>query len=266
MEILAAREADINFSHGLILDAGELARQIMKQDYATKWKSDNTPVTPIDKRINDMLIERIKGAYPNDRIYGEEKSAGGSSGFTWVADPYDGTQSLKLFPTGTICLARTDPDGQPLFSHVLNPATNEVFASTNSGLSTMNEQPMRVSEKDDIKGSYIFLGSRLPDSVASNGIVYDRLEGKGSKIINVRSLAFSCCMVAAGKAEGALIGVKTPFEAASIKLLVENAGGKVTDLDGNSSDRFRYDRDINGLIVSNGRLHDRILATLALAA
>lgn len=266
MENLAASEADIAFSHDLILDAGELARQIIAQGYVTEWKSNNTPVTPIDIRINDLLVARIKDTYPDDRIYGEEKSVEGSSGYTWVADPWDGTQSLGLFPTGTICLARTGPDGQTRFSHILNPATDEMFAATNSGLSTLNGRLLHVSEKDDIKGSYIFLGSRLPDSVTSNGVIYDRLEGQGSKIINVRSLAFSCCMVAAGKAEGALIGVKTPFEAASVRLLVENAGGTVTDLDGNPSDSFRYDTDINGLVVSNGRLHDRILASLALAA
>lgn len=266
MEVLAAREPDIAFAHDLILDAGELAQSIIAQGYVTEWKPDNTPVTPIDRQINDLLIARIKATYPEDRIYGEEKSAEGSSGFTWVADPWDGTQSLGLFPTGTICLARTSPDGQTLFSHVLNPATNEMFAATNNGLSTLNGQPLSVSDKDDFKGSYIFLGSRLPDSVASNGVIYDRLESKGSKIINVRSLAFSCCMVAAGKAEGAFIGVKTPFEAASVNLLVKNAGGIVTDLAGNPSGSFRYDTEINGLVVSNGRLHDRILTSLALVA
>jgi len=266
MEVTTASESDIAFAHNLILEAGQLAQQIAEAGYTTDWKPDNTPVTPIDKQVNDLLIKRIKAAYPDDSVYGEEKSAEGNSGFTWIADPFDGTQSLGLFPTGTICLARTGPDGQPLFSHILNPVTGELFAASNEGSSTVNGHPLRVSEKDALKGSYIFLGSRLPATTASNGTVYDRLESEGAKIINVRSLAFSCCMVASGRAEGAFIGVRTPFEAASVKLLVEHAGGRVTDLAGNPSDSFRYDTDINGLVVSNGRLHERILASLTLAA
>jgi fructose-1,6-bisphosphatase/inositol monophosphatase family enzyme len=69
-------------------------------------------------------------------------------------------------------------------------------------------------------------------------------------------------MVASGRAEGAFIGVDTPFEAAAVKLLVEGAGGKVTSLEGQASGAFRYDTKINGLVVTNGLIHDNLLQVL----
>ena len=96
--------------------------------------------------------------------------------------------------------------------------------------------------------------------MATNGVIYDRLEGQGGKILNTRSLAFGCVMVATGKVEGAFIGVKTPFEAAAVKLIVEGAGGKVTDLYGNEPGRL--DGEIQGLVVSNKLIHGELLVAL----
>ena len=145
----------------------------------------------------------------------------------------------------------------------MNPSTGELFYADREH-SYLDGQLLKTSAKNELKGSYVFLGSRMPKDSASNGTIYDILEGLGAKILNTRSLAYSCVMVALGKAEGAYIGVSTPFEAASVKLLVENAGGIVTDLSGSTTGR--YDGSINGLIVSNGvpALHEQLVAAARL--
>ena len=79
--------------------------------------------------------------------------------------------------------------------------------------------------------------------------------------MNTRSLAFGCVEVAAGNFDGAFVGVTTPFEAASVKLIVEGAGGKVTDLYGDQPGRL--DGEIRGLVVSNGKIHDQLLLALS---
>lgn len=228
--------------------------------FDTAWKPDNTPVTTVDINVNQLIIDSVHGQFPNDRILGEEASLDGESGFTWVVDPIDGTQALGIVPTSTTCIARTDQEGQPLFGAVYNAASNELFAAQRGEKSTLNGKELQVSAKTDIKGSYIFFGSRMPETVASNGVVYDRLESQGGKVLNARSLAFGCVMVTKGVVEGAFIGVKTPYEAAAVKLIVEGAGGKVTDLYG--ADPGRLDGEIRGLVVSNGHIHDALLASL----
>lgn len=257
---------DFIFGQQLVKKAGEIIMaRINNVDYraGTEWKADNTPVTPIDIEVNKMVIDAIRAAFPDDKVYGEEESSLGEtkSGNTWILDPIDGTQALGKLDTFTVCLARLDTEGQPMFSLVLNPSRNEMFAAKRGETATINGEPLKVSTKDTVKSSYIHFGSGLRfEDLSTNGVVYDRLEGKGAKIMNTRSLAFGCVEVAVGEFEGAFVGVKTPFEAASVKLIVEGAGGKVTDLYGNEPGRL--DGEIRGLVVSNGLIHDELLAAL----
>lgn len=253
---------DLNFARDLIKRAGEIFLADLKQPYKTVWKPDNTPVTTIDIEINNFINNAISKAYPNDRIHSEELPAKNGTQLTWVVDPLDGTQALGILPTSTICISRLDDGGLPLFGLVYNPQMNQLFEVQKGQPALLNGKEIRASSKADLKGSYVFLGSRMAAGPgASNGQVYDKLEAKGAKILNARSLAFGCCMVACGKAEGAFLGVKTTFEAAAIKLLAEQAGGKVTDLYGKPHERL--DTEMDGLIVSNGHLHDSLLNALA---
>jgi fructose-1,6-bisphosphatase/inositol monophosphatase family enzyme len=252
---------DFEFANKLMLEISGFMKKHMNANYSTEWKADNTPVTTIDTGINDLVVNRIGSEYPNDRIFGEEGSKNGASGYTWVLDPLDGTQALGLLPTVTCCLALINREGQPVFGLIYNPATDELFSALAGEKSTVNGKSLVVSTKNQIKGSYIFLGSRISiDDMPSNGEIYDSLENQGAKILNTRSLAFSCLMVAYGKAEGAYIAMKTPFEAASVKLIVEGAGGMVTDMFGN--DIGRLDGEIKGMIVSNGLLHGSMISAL----
>lgn len=252
---------DFIFTQTLIRQVGEQIRtQLQAGEFETSWKPDNTPVTDIDITVNQFIIDAVHQSYPADRVLGEEASLDGDSGFTWVVDPIDGTQALGIVPTSTTCIARTDQEGQPLFGLVYNPQTDELFAAARGEKSTLNGHELKVSEKTDIKGSYVWFGSRLQEGLTSNGIAYDRLEGQGAKILNTRSLAYGAALVATGRIDGAYIGVKTPYEAASVKLIVEGAGGKVTDLYGNTPGRL--DGEILGLVVSNGLIHELLVAAI----
>jgi len=252
----------------IVRQAGELIRSsIAAGGYSTEWKADNTPVTSIDKAVNRLGITMVHQRFPHDRVLGEEESfeAGTPSGMTWVLDPIDGTQVLtQQIPAFTCCLARVDPKGNPLWGMIYNPSFDELLFARRGGITTLNGARIAVSKKSRIKSSAVYLGSRLHGDVTTNGVVYDRIEGQGGKVYNLRALAFSCTQVARGLAEGAFIGVTTPFEAASVQLIVEGAGGKVTDLYGNPPGRM--DRTIRGLVVSNGLLHGALLAALQPAA
>lgn len=256
---------DFEFAQSIVLEAGELIRSSLKNEFEIAWKEDNTPVTSIDIAVNKLIVDKIHQKFPGDRIYGEEESAdaeGTITGNTWVVDPIDGTQALQQGINAiTCCLARLDSDGQPLFGFVYNPIKDQMFAAKRGESTTLNGESVRVSTKDHLKSSYVYLGSRIyGEGLATNGRVYDVLESAGGKVFNLRALAFGCTQVAAGLAEGAYIGVETPFEAASVKLIIEGAGGMVTDLYGNEPGRL--DGKIRGLVVSNGLVHDALLSAL----
>ena len=253
-------DESFTFAQDIVLEAGELIRSGIAAGFETEWKADNTPVTSVDKAINKFVAEKILAKYPNDIVIGEEGRLGGGDGLTWILDPIDGTQTMDIenINTATCCLARLDQNGQPIFGIVYNPAaTAELFVAKSGEASMRNGEPIRVSDRTELKGSYCYLGSRMPETAASNGVIVGRLESAGAKWFNARSLAFGCCEVAKGNAVGAYIGVKTPFEAASVKLIVEGAGGKVTDLYGDPIDRV--DGEIKGLIATNGHLHQNFV-------
>ncbi|MEX2368901.1 MAG: inositol monophosphatase [Candidatus Paceibacterota bacterium] len=259
------KNPDLQFAKETLLQVSFKAEKALRIPYETKWKLDNSPVTDIDLMVSELVISALKKEYPDDAIYSEEApKTDGSSGFTWVLDPIDGTQVLGMLPTSTICLARVNPQGQPVLGVVANPITGELFYSE-SGNSFLNDQKMSVSKKGDMKSAYIYLGSRINPLFASNGTIYDSIESCGGKVFNIRSLAYSCAMVASGKAEGAYMGISTPYEAASVKLLVENAGGKITDLEGGKIERF--DGEMNGLIASNGagNIHEQLVSFVNLS-
>lgn len=257
------RESEaLQFAISITKEAGEYVRSTLGAAVETHWKPDNTPVTNIDTTINSLFVRKIAEHYPNDRVYGEEESNDKeSTEFTWVIDPIDGTQALGKLDTFTICVARLDRHGQPLMSAVYNPLRDQLFTAKRGEQSYFNGEPLHVSSKETIKSSYVHFGSAIRfDDLATNGVVYDRLEGQGAKIFNTRSLAYGCVEVARSEFEGAYVGVRTPFEAAAVKLIVEGAGGTVTNLYGNETGRL--DGEIQGLIVSNGHIHQALVDAL----
>ncbi len=256
-------KSDFEFTIDIVKEAGVYIREALRDTIETRWKADNTPVTNIDIAVNAMIIEKIKQRFSSDRVHGEEESTEDNvdSRYTWVLDPIDGTQAIGKLDTFTVCLARLDTEGRSLFSVVYNPLRDELYTAERGEQSLLNGVPLEVSKKEVIKGSYVHFGSGLRfDDLVTNGVLYDRLEGQGAKIFNTRSLAHGCVEVAKGEFEGAFVGVRTPFEAASVKLIVEGAGGTVTDLYGNETGRL--DGEINGLVVSNGLIHKELVQAL----
>ena len=254
----------LNFAIHLARQAAVVVKEELTNNLDVEWKEDNTPVTNIDRKVNSLAISLLSQHFPKDRLLGEEESLApqDASEKTWVLDPIDGTQALEVgLPTYTVCIARVDANGQPELAVIINPTTNELFTVQRGEPARLNGHELRVSDRTTLQSSYVYMSSRMPKAVASVGTIFDKLTDAGAKVFNTRSVAFGCLMVAMGKCVGSFSGVSTPFEIASVKLLVENAGGKVTDLDGNTD--FRCDGEINGFIVSNGHVHDQLLALIA---
>ena len=257
-------EIVLRFAVEVIKQAGKYVREVIGQAaIETHWKSDNTPTTNLDTTINSLFIQKLSEKYPYDRIYGEEESGEErpEAKYTWVIDPIDGTQAIGKLDTFTICVSRLGEDGQPVLSLVYNPIRDELYTAMQGEQSFLNGQPLHVSDKVTVKSSYVHFGSGLSfDGLVTNGVAYDRLEGQGAKIFNTRSLAHGCVEVAKGEFEAAFIAVRTPFEAAAVVLIVEGAGGHVTDLYGGKPGRLHG--EILGMIVSNGHIHQALIDAL----
>jgi fructose-1,6-bisphosphatase/inositol monophosphatase family enzyme/aminoglycoside phosphotransferase (APT) family kinase protein len=237
----------------IIEQAKYIIAEELKRGLTVVQKTDNTPVTQIDTRINDFALEFIGRHFPSDAIYAEEGSGGpGTTGYTWVIDPIDGTRALELgMPTYTVCIARVAPDGQPDFSLVYNPSTNDRYVFRRGEKATKNGKELRVKQAPNLRGEKVYVSSRMPTSAVQSAELSARVKQAGAEQISTHSLAFGVLLVAEGAAAAAISGVKEPYELASVKPMVEAGGGIVVDLNGHEI--MRCDGTINGLIVAANR-------------
>ncbi len=246
------------FAINLAKEAGGIMRANFMLGMKREWKEDNSPVTETDLAINQLVIDSVRNAFPNHSVLAEEGSSiiEGST-YTWVCDPVDGTMPFSHgIPTFVFSLALVE-NGVPIVGVVYDPLLDRLYSAVKGQGAQLNERPIKVSQAMDFQKEIVVLEwpSFMPDTQFVCKMWQEIVLRKG-KIIRLGSAVYSGALVACGEFLGVLFGAPTAHDAAALKILVEEAGGKVTDIDGNEQ---RYDRPINGAIISNGHVHDQLL-------
>lgn len=223
----------------------------------TRFKDDRTVVTEIDKRINHYLIEMVAKKYPDHSVIGEEEVSSNKSDYVWVCDPIDGTGMFTDgIPVSVFSLALV-VDGEVQVGVVYDPYLDKMYTAIKGKGAYCNGCKIKVNDKH--LGD---LGYRVNFEMWNNAkyntmkIAYDMLPKVRTSSIG--SVARSCMAIASGYFSCDLFPgvVHGNCDIAASALIVTEAGGKVTDFDGNNQ---RYDIDINGAIITNGTSHDEIV-------
>jgi|GEM_PF-1730710 len=245
----------------IIAQAKHIISEELERGLEVTTKADNTPVTQIDRRINELALELVGKYFPDDAVYAEEGNGGaGTSGYTWVIDPIDGTRALEMgMPTYTICIARVGPDGSPDFSYVYNPSTDDSYIARRGEEATKNGLALAVKTGlHSLTNEQVYITSRFPTVPIKSEEIARRLMETGTENIMTHSLAFGVLLVAEGNIAAAITGASEPYEFASVKPFVESAGGIVTDLNGDPIKRC--DAKLNGFIAAaNQAILDELL-------
>ncbi|HEX3099586.1 MAG TPA: inositol monophosphatase [Patescibacteria group bacterium] len=252
-------EEYLEFAKKLAKEAEEIALKYFSFETETTWKSDSSPLTKADTEINNLVIKRINETYPSHSVYGEEKSdVKEGSQYIWVCDPIDGTMAFSVgLPLFVFSIALVDQsNGQPLLGLVNDPIMKSMYWAYKGGGAFRNNVKIFVSKDTNLKNSYFTIGA----SGRSIGFSYlpplKMLYEKMCIVMNYPSIIYGAIQVANGKYAGSVFFGKSGHDVAALKIITEEAGGKVTDLNG---EERRYDKDGLGCIVSNGVLHDAIL-------
>ncbi|MDB5168916.1 MAG: Inositol-phosphate phosphatase [Candidatus Saccharibacteria bacterium] len=257
-------DSELAFAKELAMEAGRVMRQyFLSEDLATEWKSDNTPLTIADTTINDMVIERVKAAYPNYAVIGEESSHDANGEYVWVVDPIDGTMPFSIgIPVSMFSLALVSTsDGQPVVGVAYDPQLDRLYAAQRSGGATLNELPITTSKQTGLENTYLsVMGSVLvPDKgfAYKSGHCADLARQAGAKPLNLYSQVYCATKVASGEFVGSIFGYGSPWDSAAVALIVEEAGGIVTDMEGKPR---RYDQWGAGCILaSSPQIHTQLL-------
>ena len=248
--------SELVFAKSLAVEAGAVMREHFRAGVAYRDKGDGTPVTLADEAINDLVVERIAALYPADGVIGEERSSSstGVSGRVWVCDPIDGTLPFTLgVPTNLFSLALFE-DGVPTLGVLYDPYLDRMYEAALGAGASVNGVPLHVSETPLSEAILALPGAQfgLTDNAA---LAADVIAG-GMRIFSACSVTYDGALVAAGQIAACVFPATSVWDIAAVKVLVEEAGGLVTDIDGNSQ---RYDQPIRGALMSNKRSHDDLV-------
>ena len=252
-------EEYLDFAKSIAYKAGEIMNKYFKEDNGSTYKSDETIVTKADKEINEYLIEKVKTDFPSHSVDGEEDQFG-KSNYVWVCDPVDGTAMYaRHIPVAVFSLALVI-NGIPTIGVIYDPFTNHLYSAIKGHGAYKNEEKINVNTLDlyDKRSVSNF------DMWAKAGYdIYDLIKEIGNKsyFVSLGSVVRACTCVASGDFTASIFPgtLHKNCDIAAAKVIVEEAGGKVTDLFGNEQ---RYDKNIHGALVSNGKVHSEILELL----
>ncbi len=220
----------------------------------------NDLVTEADHASEKAIFKVIQQNHPDHFILSEETgSMPTQSNIKWIIDPIDGTIN---FANGIpICCVSigVEENGEMIMGAVYNPFMNELFFAEKGKGAFLNDQPIKVSSKNDLLTSCLVTGFPYQYLDTENGPlqIFEKLIRKSIPVRRLGSAALDLCWTAAGRFDGFYEHKLQAWDSAAGFLIVQEAGGKVTDLKGE-----KYNPYQPGIIASNGQIHDQLLNLL----
>ena len=249
---------------GLAYRAGEIMCQAFAPGMKRKWKEDNTPLTESDTAINRLVIAQLERDYPHITVIGEEGSRiVDDSEYTIIVDPIDGTIPFcQGIPASTFCIVVLK-NGMPIVTMIHDPYCNRTWFAEKGHGSMLNGEPIRVSERATLAQSTLSI-MWWNGSIGNLDKVCHELVERKIQWLNLGSVAIMGGLIASGDLIASIFPSQKAWETAAMQLLVEEAGGTATDLNGNKL-VYGNDLKIHGHVISNGLVHDDLLAIVARA-
>ena len=217
-------------------------------------------VTEMDGRAEALVVDALLSAFPEDGILAEEGSArAGRSGRRWVIDPLDGTTNyahgLPVYAVG-IGLER---DGVVELGVIYDPSRDELFVGERGAGASLNDQKLAVSTEASLDRSLLATG--FPYDIRTNPDTnlkeYGAFAVRARAVRRMGSALLDLAYVAAGRFDGFWELTLGPWDVAAAAVVLEEAGGRITDLHGGPLDINRP-----RVVASNGHIHDQILGVL----
>ncbi len=246
-------------------EAGAVLRTFFSAGVATEYKGDVDLVTVADRTSEKLIRARLAAAFPEHGIFGEEGTRDRlESEFRWYVDPLDGTTNFAHgFPQFCVSLGlehRTasltpEEDGRLVAAVIYDPLRDELFAAERGRGALLNGKPIRVSRTTELAEALTATGFPSHKRHQNPNIhFYQEFTLRSHGVRRAGSAALDLAYVAAGRLDGFWEFNLNPWDTAAGILLVEEAGGKVTDFSGQ---HFRLDS--REILASNGLIHAELL-------
>jgi histidinol-phosphatase len=248
----------------LLLKALEAAREaasIIHRHYlsqvAVRTKADGSPVTLADEQAEQAIRNMLLTAFPGHAFYGEETGrSGGNAEYLWIVDPIDGTKSfIRKYPFFSTQIALMYNGRMILGVSAASEYPELAWAERGQG-AWLDDHRLRVSDVAEVGGCCLSFGNLR---TLASGPRWERLGGLVRDVNRVRGYGdfYHYHLLAAGKIDAVIESDVNVLDIAALSLIVEEAGGRFTDLEGRP-----VGLDTRSVLATNGRLHDTILRRL----
>lgn len=242
-------------------EAGEIIREGFGKKFFLEYKTNlSNYVTEIDKKSEAAIISFVKKEFPGHAVLAEESGEyKTSSEYLWVIDPLDGTSNFAHgLPIFSVSIG-VQKNEETICGVVYDVMRDEIYSSEKGSGSFRNEQKLHVSINDNLRKSMLVTG--FPYDIADNpDFAIERFAAflkASSAVRRLGSAAIDLCYVAAGVFDGFWEVFLNPWDMAAGKLLVEEAGGRVTDFEGLPMNIFNKQ-----ILATNGKVHDSMINVL----
>ncbi len=250
----------------LAIQAGEIIRARFGGSFLKEYKScPSDLVTDVDRESEKLITDGLRAKFPTHTFIGEEGKGSAETareGFIWYVDPLDGTTNFVYgipFCSVSIGLAK---NGQLIAGVVYDPFRNELFSAQKGGGTFLNNRPVHVDEsRRTLKEALLVTGypANKAYSIRLQRINYHRVIDGCANLRALGSAALELAYIACGRLTGFWENPLMPWDVAAGALLVKEAGGRVTDIDGKPLGLENY----LSITASNGLIHDELLEILA---
>ena len=235
--------------------AGEIAMTYYRGGFEVTIKPDNTPVTQADQEAEKAIRVILARATPGCGFLGEEFGQDGSTSRRWIIDPIDGTRNfVRRIPIWAVLIA-LEEDGQVTTGVVHNPVTGELFWARKGEGAWADGERIHVSGCATMKDAMLLHSSLNLLRAAGYWDGFVRLVDATLRQRGFGDYA-GYCLVAEGKGEIYAEADLKAWDVAPMKILVEEAGGRLTDFNG------KPDIYTGSALATNGLLHDEALRLL----
>lgn len=239
-------------------EAGKIIQQYFQGTFLISNKEGiNNLVTEVDTRAETKIIEVIKSRFPDHHIISEEVGElFMESAYKWIIDPIDGTVNFAHgIPICCVSIGLTHND-ELILGAVYNPMMNEFFFAEKGKGATLNDIPISVSKKENFKTACLVTGFpyKWPKTKEHPIKVFERFILQGLPVRRLGSAAIDLCWVACGRFDGFWEYNLSPWDVAAGYLIVEEAGGRVTNFEGKPYSV--YDKET---LATNGLIHEEML-------
>ena len=257
----------LNFAIQTARDAGSILADRLGRALLISNKGDIDLVTEADLASEKLIIERIRSHYPRHAILAEESGASGGSetaqgnDWKWIVDPLDGTTNYAHgYPCFCVSIA-LERAGSIEIGVVYDPTRDELFAAERGQGATLNDRTMRVSSVDDLNNSMLCTGFpynvRERPNFASD---FAKFTMEAQAVRRDGSAALDLAYIACGRFDGFWEDGLKPWDTAAGVLLIEEAGGRVSDFTGGPLDIYTPK-----VLASNDLIHEHMMRVLGTA-